>query len=65
MKSLNTPPRFPRPSLPVEAGAVVLLVVLPVLKELLGPGLGLKGLPRDEVIVAAINLPTLLGPRSV
>ena len=50
---------------PVEAGAVVLLVVLPVLQELAGRHLRLEPLARDEVVVAAVNLPALLGPRRV
>ena len=52
-------------SSPVEAGAVVLLVVLAVLQELAGRHLGLEPLARDEVVVAAVNLPALLGPRRV
>ena len=51
--------------LPVETGPVVLLVILPMLEELPDPGLRLKVLPGDEVIVAAINLPALFGPRRV
>ena len=52
----------PRPHPPVQPGAVVLLVVLPVLQELTAPSLRLKVLARDEVIVTAIYLPALLGP---